>query len=136
MAAGADRADLSYDGRRAGETTRHTRASPRDDAPFVNQDDVPKRVVLRGRTWWWLTPFLLGLGILLGCIAVDYALNGQCHLIRLGELIEPLCANVCSLRILSTSTDVGMSRFAPACFVLAPMAIIAAVRAPLGGNPR
>jgi hypothetical protein len=36
-----------------------------DDAPFVNQDDVPERVVLRGRTWWWLTPFLLGVGILL-----------------------------------------------------------------------
>jgi hypothetical protein len=47
-----------------------------DNAPFVNQDDVPERVVLRGRTWWWLTPFHLGLGILLGCIAVDYALNG------------------------------------------------------------
>ena len=29
--------------------------------------------------------------------------------------------------------DVGMSLFAPACFVLAPMAIIAAVRASLGG---
>jgi hypothetical protein len=46
------------------ETANQTARRP-DDAPFVNQDDVPERVVLRGRTWWWLTPFLLGVGILL-----------------------------------------------------------------------
>ena len=101
-----------------------------DDAPFVNQDDVPERVVLRGRTWWWLTPFLLGAGILFGCTAIDYALNGQCYLLRLRDSYR-----FCERLFPSDPQydEVGMSVFATACFVLAPMAIIAAVRATLAG---
>jgi Bacterial PH domain len=66
-----------------------------------------------------------------GCIAIDYALNGRCHLIRLGDSLNRFCE-----RLFPSDPqydEVGMSLFATACFVLAPMAIIAAVRAPLGG---
>jgi hypothetical protein len=55
------------------------------------------------------------------------ALNGQCHLIRLGDSLNRFCE-----RLFPSDPeydDVGMSLFAPACFVLAPMAIIAARQA-------
>ena len=92
------------------------RALPADGAQEAADDEVlevPDRVVLRGRSWWYFTPGLLAIAGFTGYYAVD------------------------SSSFYDTAADAPAGWFnsllIAACVIVAPLSLIAAVRTPRGG---
>lgn len=88
-----------------GEVSRDARAA--DDV------DVPDRVVLRGRSWWYFTPGLLFVAVLAGAYALQPTSFYDSAADVPADWLNFLLVGV--------------------CVVLVPFALLGAVRAPLGG---